>query len=377
MAMYSVLKCDSYSDVYDIVRDHFELHKICNEIPKDAHILIKPNLVTDKEAVFSVTTNPMFVFAIVKYLNENGYKNITVADCPGGALLMFSQMEDVYRKCGYDFLTEYVSLNKDFEGVDILSPDNSVTKKFNVISILNEADYIINVPKLKTHNTTGITCGVKNLFGCIPGLLKPQFHAKFPVTDDFCNMLVELAQTVKPDFTIIDAIDIMEGNGPTNGKKRHLGLTFAGKNVFGIDSFVADFLSVPKCSVGTIVQSERKNLVPEEFDVCGDTDFLLKQPILLPEYIRADSSYGKIRARINTVLAKIGSSVFMRYPQFNNNCTACGKCVLTCPQQALSCTGKKNVLDASKCIGCMCCDEVCPNNAIDIRKTIKVGESKK
>ena len=51
-------------------------------------------------------------------------------------------------------------------------------------------------------------------------------------------MLAELAATVKPDFTLVDAIDIMEGNGPTNGKKRYLGLTFSGKNVFGLDEFI-------------------------------------------------------------------------------------------------------------------------------------------
>ena len=373
MELYSVIACDSYNNIYDVVCEHLDVHNVCDSIPRDAKILIKPNLVTDKEAAFSVTTNPLFVSAVVKYLREKGYENITVADCPGGALLLFSQMEDVYRKCGYDILREYAVLNTDFEGIDIPSPENSVTKKFNVISAVKNADYIINVPKFKTHNLTGITCGVKNLFGCIPGLQKPQFHAKFPNADDFSNMLVELAQTVKPCFTIVDAVDIMEGNGPTNGKKRHLGLTFAGKNVFGLDSFVADFLSVPKDKVGTIIQSERKKLIPADFTVYGDKAFTLKQPLLLPESIRAENTYGKIRAKVNTLFAKINDAVFTCYPEMNEKCTVCCKCVLTCPQKALANKDGKIVVYKKKCIGCMCCDEVCPNSAVDIIKTIRTG----
>ncbi len=377
MELFSVLCCDNYNDIYDVVREHFEVHKVCEDIPCDAKILIKPNLVTDKEAAFSVTTNPLFVSAIVKYLREKGYKNITVADCPGGALLLFSQMEEVYRKCGYDILREYAVLNTDFEGVDISSPESSVTKKFNVISAVKNADYIINVPKFKTHNLTGITCAVKNLFGCIPGLQKPQFHAKFPDSADFSNMLVELAQTVKPCFTIVDAVDIMEGNGPTNGKKRHLGLTFAGKNVFGLDSFVADFLGIPKNKIPTVVQSERKKLISSDFIVYGDKDFTLMQPILLPESLRAENTYGKIRAKVNTLFAKINDVVFVCYPEMNEKCTGCRKCVLTCPKNALSVKNSKIVPDRKMCIGCMCCDEVCPNNAVDIKKTFRSGEKTK
>ena len=52
MEFYSVFACDNYNDIYDVVRKHFEMHKVCDTIPRDAKILIKPNLVTDKEAAF-------------------------------------------------------------------------------------------------------------------------------------------------------------------------------------------------------------------------------------------------------------------------------------------------------------------------------------
>lgn len=373
MGKCAVYKVEKYDDeaLYDVVSRHFEAHNIKSKIPIGAKVLLKPNLVVDKDAAFSVTTNPRFVYAVIRYLKNIGVENITVADCPGGALLLFSEMETVYRKTGYSFLSDIAKLNTDFESKDINSPEGSVNKNFNIINAISEADFIINIPKLKTHNMTCITAGVKNLFGCIPGLQKPAFHAKYPAVNDFSNMLVELAQTVKPDFTIVDAIDIMEGDGPTNGKKRHLGLTFSSCDVFSMDAYIVNFLGIPEDFVATVSASKKKNLVQEDMKIIGDDDFSLEKPILLPSGFNATSGLGKITARAKTAVEKIISSVFMSYPQMNEKCVLCKKCIVTCPKNALSIENKKIVLNKKVCIGCLCCDEVCPNAAVDIRKKIK------
>lgn len=373
MGKCAVYKVEKYDDeaLYDVVSRHFEAHDIKSKIPAGAKVLLKPNLVVDKDAAFSVTTNPRFVYAVIRYLKNIGVENITVADCPGGALLLFSEMETVYRKTGYSFLSDIAKLNTDFESKDINSPEGSVNKNFNIINAVSEADFIINIPKLKTHNMTCITAGVKNLFGCIPGLQKPAFHAKYPAVNDFSNMLVELAQTVKPDFTIVDAIDIMEGDGPTNGKKRHLGLTFSSCDVFSMDAYIVNFLGVPEDFVATVSASKKKNLVQEDMKIIGDDDFSLEKPIILPSGFNATSGLGKITAKAKTTVEKIISSVFMSYPQMNEKCVLCKKCIVTCPKNALSIENKKIVLNKKVCIGCLCCDEICPNAAVDIRKKIK------
>ncbi|MBQ5592237.1 MAG: DUF362 domain-containing protein [Clostridia bacterium] len=373
MNTFAVLKTENYDDetLYRAVKKHFEIHNIKDEIPQGAGVLLKPNLVTDKEAAFSVTTNPRFVYAVVRNLREIGVENISVADCPGGALLVFSQIQEVYEKTGYAFLSDSAYLNTDFTGVDVTSPDGFVNRKFNIVKAVAEADYIINLPKFKTHNLTGITAGVKNLFGTIPGLQKPAYHAKYPAVKDFSNMLVELAATVKADFTIVDAVDIMEGNGPTNGKKRYLGVTFSGKDVFTLDRFIVRTLGIPEENVPTITASKAKGFVAEEYLTAGDTDFVPEKPILLSELTRADTAGGKIAARISTLIDKVTDAVFMQYPQMNEKCIICKKCIVTCPQKALKISDKRVVLDRKKCIGCMCCDEVCPNGAVDIRKKLK------
>ena len=373
MGKCAVYKVEKYDDeaLYDVVSRHFEAHDIKTKIPAGAKVLLKPNLVVDKDAAFSVTTNPRFVYAVIRYLKNIGVEDITVADCPGGALLLFSEMETVYRKTGYSFLSEFAKLNTDFESKDINSPADSVNKDFNIINAVSEADFIINIPKLKTHNMTCITAGVKNLFGCIPGLQKPAFHAKYPAVNDFSNMLVELVQTVKPDFTIVDAIDIVEGDGPTNGKKRHLGLTFSSCDVFSMDAYIVNLLGIPEDFVATVSASRKKNLVQEDMEIIGDADFSLEKPILLPSGFNATSGFGKLTAKVKTTAEKLISSVFMSYPQMNEKCVLCKKCIVTCPKNALSIENKKIVLNKKVCIGCLCCDEVCPNAAVDIRKKIK------
>lgn len=373
MSHYAIYKADTYDDevLYSIISKHFEAHGIKNQLSENTHVLLKPNLVTDKEAAFAVTTNPRFVFAVIRYLKSIGIKNITVADCPGGSLLLFSQINDVYSSTGYAFLSDYAELNTDFESRDVASPDGSVNRKFNIINAVADADYIINLPKLKTHNLTCITAGVKNLFGCIPGLQKPAFHAKYPAAKDFSSMLVELAETVKPAFTLVDAIDIMEGNGPTNGKRRHLGLTFSSTDVFGLDAFIADTLGIPQKNIPTVEASKEKKLICTEYSASGDTDFVLESPVILPESVRAETVGGKLGAKIKVLFKKVDDAVFTNYPQMTDKCILCRKCILTCPKNALKIENRKIVVDKKACIGCLCCDEVCPNAAIKIRKKLK------
>lgn len=373
MSKVAIFKTSGYSDyeLFTVVAKHFEAHGIKDEIPADAHILIKPNLVADKDPAFPVATNPQFVFAVIRYLNSIGQYDITVADCPGGALLLYSNMIDVYKKTGYSFISEYAKLNTDFESSNIHGSADFSNRSFNIINVIKNADYVINIPKFKTHNITCITAGVKNLFGCIPGLQKPAFHAKYPGTKDFANMLVELAATVKPDFTIVDAVDIMEGNGPTNGKKMHLGVTFSSKNVFDLDKIIIEKLGIPAESVPTVCASKEKGLISVSVETVGDTDFTPDRPILLSELSTAKTAGGKVTARIRTLIKKAEDCVFSSYPKMNDKCILCGKCVLTCPRKALKIENKKISLEKSKCIGCLCCDEVCPNGAVDIGKKLK------
>lgn len=107
------------------------------------------------------------------------------------------------------------SLNLSADSRNVHVAEGALCRDFDVIDPVADADFVVNCCKLKTHCMTTLSCGVKNLFGCVPGLLKPQLHYRFPDGEQFARMLVDLSLLVKPGLTVADAVDAMEGDGPT------------------------------------------------------------------------------------------------------------------------------------------------------------------
>ena len=207
--------------IYPAICKSMEALNIAADLRPEMKIVIKPNLVMAKSPDFPATTHPLVVKAVVRWLREQGIQHITIAESSGG-LYNAEAMKHVYHVCGMDTLGEGATLNMDFSAQTVNCPTGFKNHSFHLITPIVEADYIINICKLKTHAMTGYSGGIKNLFGTIPGLEKPQMHYRWPEIEDFSNMLLELAQTVAPQLTVIDAIDAMEGNGPTGGTSHPL-----------------------------------------------------------------------------------------------------------------------------------------------------------
>lgn len=156
-----------------------------------------------------------------------------------------------------------------------------------------EADYIINICKLKTHAMTGYSGGIKNLFGTIPGLEKPQMHYRWPEIEDFSNMLLELAQTVAPNLTVIDAIDAMEGNGPTGGTSHPLHMLLAAKDFYTQDCFAAKLMGLEPTEIVMLRQALEKGLArPKELALVGDPVPEGLSPFQKPDTIKLDFTNG-------------------------------------------------------------------------------------
>ncbi|MDA0866700.1 MAG: DUF362 domain-containing protein, partial [Cyanobacteria bacterium] len=120
-----------------------------------------------------------------------------------------------------------------------------------------------------------LTLGVKNLFGCVPGKMKAWWHMEAGKDcDRFGTMLVETARAIAPQLTIVDGILGHEGNGPSGGEPRALGVLGAAHDVFALDRALVDILQVNPAQVPTIAQSQRLGLCPE----LGDITFPLQQP---------------------------------------------------------------------------------------------------
>ncbi|NEP63163.1 MAG: DUF362 domain-containing protein, partial [Symploca sp. SIO2G7] len=131
------------------------------------------------------------------------------------------------------------------------------------------SDVVINLPKVKSHVQLTLTLGVKNLFGCVPGKMKAWWHMEAGKdARSFAQMLVETAQAIDPELTIIDGIIGHEGNGPSSGKPRHLGVLGASPNVYALDRAMVDVLQVEPSLVPTIVASQRLGLCSQKIEFC-------------------------------------------------------------------------------------------------------------
>ena len=218
---------------------------------------------------------------------------------------------------------------------------------------------------------TILSAGIKNLFGCVPGLQKPEMHYRYPNIDDFSNMLVELAQTVKPDITVIDAIDGMEGNGPNAGDPRHLGLTFASRDVFTQDCFAASYIGLDPDRIPMLKIAKAKGLAkPEEAELIGDGRDAAAIAFKLPSSSNIDFLTGVpdfIRVPLNTA----ANALLKPMPKLTREkCIGCGKCAESCPPQIITISDKKAHFKRKGCISCFCCQEMCPAHAIEIKRVI-------
>lgn len=350
--------------VYKILEDQ--------DVAKDLHpgmkVVIKPNLIMAKAPSSPTTTHPSVVRAVACWLREKGIEDITLAESSGGPY-NHDYMRNVYRTCKMDTLSDVLKLNDDFDAVYVPAPDGFKNGSFHLLKPIAEADYIINICKLKTHAMTTYSGGIKNLFGTIPGLEKPQMHYLFPNLHDFSNMLVELSQVVKPNLTIIDAVDAMEGDGPTGGTSHPLHMILGSRDMYTQDWFAAGLMKINPSDVEMLKIAKEKGLIKEEeMELVGDAVPEGLTPFKLPKTIDVDFS-GSVPGFLKKPFLAVAKRLFKSYPLLDNDkCVGCGKCAESCPAHIIKIENKKAVFTKKGCISCFCCQEMCPMKAINVKK---------
>lgn len=356
--------------IYPAISKSLEALKIAKDLRPDLKVVIKPNLVMAKNPSAPVTTHPLVIRAVVRWLNEHGVTDITLAESSGGPYNAES-MKRIYHVCGMDTMAPEVKLNMDFSAQTVHCQEGFANHSFHLITPIVEADYIINICKLKTHSMTGYSGGIKNLFGTIPGLEKPQMHYRWPQIEDFSRMLLELAQTVKPDLTIIDAIDAMEGNGPTGGTSHPLHMLLAARDFYTQDYFAAKLMGIDPMKIVMLRQAVEQGLArPEEITLVGDPIPENLTPFQQPDAISLDFT-GNVPGFLKKPFAFFASRVLKSYPQVNPKlCVGCGKCAESCPAHLIKIENKKAKFRKRGCISCFCCQEMCPKKAISVRKAL-------
>ncbi len=358
----SIIRSEEYGKgVYDKVRESVDLlGGISKFVKKNERILIKPNLLLDKPADAAVTTHPDIVAATIQLVKEAGATPV-VGDSPclKSALKVAtgSGILDACKASG----TELIEFT---ENVAIDNPGGYLFRRLEISKEVLAFDGIINLPKLKTHAQMFLTLGIKNLFGCVAGKAKPQWHFSAGAdSQSFAAMILDLHLFLNPRLNIMDGIVGMEGNGPGSGDPKEIGLVLASSDAVAMDTVITEILGadpeappiqrvasgweLPGSRLSNIqVLGEKISEVKIEsfnFPPLVHTNFADKLPYFLES---------RLRKAITT------------RPHVNNkSCTLCNRCLNICPATVMSSTNKIRI-DYNECIRCYCCQEACPEGAI-------------
>lgn len=339
-------------------------HLIC----KGANVVIKPNLVMKSKPEAAIITHPLLVAAVGRKVQELG-GIVTIAESAGG-LYNSSALRSSYAGCGYEAMAkEYgFTLNYDCGSASVEAPHGERSKSFTVINPLLQADVIIDIAKLKSHCLTGMSAAVKNMFGAVPGLMKPEMHCRFPDKKDFGIMLVDLCETVRPHLSIVDGITAMEGNGPSGGQPRQVGALIAGVNPYCVDLVCAELIHMQAQEIPMMQAAIERNLCPdsvEQVTILGEP----LESLIVTDFLQPESKSNDFIARVPKLLRPLASRIATPVPKIRTkDCVGCGKCAESCPQHTIQIQAKKAVIRYNKCIKCFCCHEMCPAKAIDIKQ---------
>lgn len=330
---------------------------------KGKKVVIKPNLVMKKPPESAAITHPAVLEGLINILRRKT-DDITIAECPGGPYTK-ERMTAVYRTAGYIDMAERTGakLCTELSEEKVSFPNGKVTKSFTVLKEFIQADVFIDVSKLKSHGLTVMTGTAKNLYGLIPGLEKAQTHARFPDMNDFSDFICDLNAAFKPDLAILDAIECMEGNGPTGGEPRFAGMLIGSDSTYAADMAGARLIGFDTTEIPMFSRAREYGLCENEVVIEGDNF----TPI--SDFKHPDSHAGGLLKTLTKSKNKFLQELVRSHPEINKKkCVGCGECVQCCPQKTIAIVNKKARIDKKNCILCYCCQELCPKKAVDIKK---------
>lgn len=360
----SVRSCKEYDlhEVYDLISDIYR--KSNGPDVKGKKVLLKPNILSDNDPSRCVSTHPVVVEAMIRFMQSNG-ATVFVGDSPA-----------VHRK---GFIPEKsgiagVCTTTGATWVDFMV--NPVGKKINkriirIAAIVDQVDLIISLPKFKTHELMYFTGAIKNTLGILPGFSKAKQHGLYRDRNGFGEFLVDLNEAITPDYFLMDGITGMEGPGPgSKGIPVAIGVLLGSTNPLILDIIASKIAGYNPLVIPTTKTAYfRKKWLQSESEIIYDGPEI--STLIISDFKKIPVS----RNGTSGVRFILGRTKFIRKldrrPVFlHDKCTGCRKCVDICPADAIqphSDNKKHIILSDSNCIRCFCCAEACTDNAVDVR----------
>jgi len=339
--------------IFKVIEDVFEEFEVEKKV-KEKKVLVKPNILAPFPPERGVTTDPRIISAIVKKLKDYKAKEIVVGDNSGS---IYSDSFKIAKITGILDASDgyFANIAKDIIEIKLKS---KFIDKLCISKAVIEADYIINIPKFKTHSLTTISGAIKNMFGIVPGAKKAQLHTLTRSVYEFAELLVDIYQIRIPDLNIMDAIIGMEGRGPTNGEPRVINKILSSENGISLDSIMASMMGLKPESIELLLIAKKRNLGEIH---TSDINISGKLEIISGFKVPNNGLLQKIR---KSAIPHIFNFAVVKPIMNHNKCKVCMKCIEVCPVSAINLNSGFPEVDRKKCISCFCCDEHCPYGAV-------------
>jgi uncharacterized protein (DUF362 family)/Pyruvate/2-oxoacid:ferredoxin oxidoreductase delta subunit len=319
-------------------------------------VLIKPNLLAPAPPESAMLTHPMLVKAAAEYVLQKKAKP-RVSDSPAmgsfAKVLEASGIKDALKGLDVE-CSEF----RESDTVEVGEP----FRKIEIASDALRADFVINLPKLKSHSQMLLTLGVKNLYGCVVGLRKPEWHFRTGVNREmFARLLVRIWGAIKPSVTILDGVLAMEGQGPgKGGTPKQIGVLIGSDDTVALDIAVCMMLGIDPSDLLTNRMAREMGYAEGAIEIDGDVppvnNFAL--PEIAPLVFGPERLHGFMRRHL------------VQRPEPDTSiCRLCGECWRYCPAGAIRSEKKGIRFDYDRCIRCYCCIEVCPHAALSTKET--------
>jgi uncharacterized protein (DUF362 family)/Pyruvate/2-oxoacid:ferredoxin oxidoreductase delta subunit len=346
-----------------------------------ARVFCKVNLLAPATPGQAVCTHPEVVRAVVRRIRAAGGVPL-VGDNPAMAKPIAA-----LRKSGILAVLEAEGVEVPDLGpvVRIENPDGRAYRSFEVSRAIADCDVLFNLPKLKTHGLTYMTCAMKNGFGLIPGTDKARWHLRAQTPEEFAVLVCDLHGALVRHFGdgrrmvhLCDGILAMEGEGPgASGQPRALGALLA--------SFDATALDRVACAVAGL-DPDRLVVVREAISRgLGEGDLerirCVGAPLETWQGVAFAPPPGSPMSRgLGARLMRNGwvrNQVLERPVLDAARCSGCRRCAEICPAEAIALSGEpvRPRVDPGKCIRCYCCAEVCPDGAMRKSRTPWLGRA--
>lgn len=364
----SVVKLKEYKskDIYRAVKKCLDLIGGLESIFKPrSKIFVKINhLSPPSPPERGIVTHPEFTREVLRLLKELDHK-VTVGDD------IQSKNVDGFLISGYRQVCGELDIpliNLRERGFREILCKGKVLEKTYISPLLLETDYILNLPKLKTHSFTIYTGAVKNMFGIIPYGLRSKYHRLYMKNEIFSQMLVDLFSCAPPHLNIMDGVMAMEGEGPSAGNVRRVGVIIASLDAVALDAVAAKIVGLDPMKVFTTYYAHDLGLgvgKTENIEVVGEKI----NEVQVKNFKHSAVALSFFRSKLPSFLYAYFQSQLTLIPEIvSDKCSACMECIYICPKGAARFDEGLVWINKKICIHCMCCHEACRFQAIELKQ---------